>query len=73
MEQRLLENMAEILEVEAEELTLDTEFRDDRFCWDSLKGYAVLVMLEEEFDAQVTVNDFLKASRIQDLLDFCEQ
>jgi len=72
MEQRLLENMAEILEVEPEELTLQTVFRDDRFAWDSLKGYAVLVMLEEEFNAHVSVEDFLAAKTIQDLLDFCK-
>lgn len=72
MEQRLLENMAEILEIESEELTLQTEFRDDRFSWDSLKGYAVLVMLEEEFNTKVTVDEFLGAATIQDLLNFCQ-
>lgn len=72
MEQQLLENMAEILEVDPDKLTLQTVFRDDQFAWDSLKGYAVLVMLEEEFNVRVSVDDFLGAKTIQDLLNFCK-
>jgi acyl carrier protein len=73
MEQQLLNNMAEILEVDADDLALQTDFRDKRFTWDSLKGYAVLVMLEEEFDTRITVDAFLSAKTIQDLLDFCKK
>jgi len=72
MEQRLLENMAEILEVDVKELTLKTAFRDERFQWDSLKGYALLIMLEEEFNARITIAEFLEAETIGDLLEFCK-
>lgn len=72
MEERLIENVADILEVEPDELTLDTEFKVEKFDWDSLKGYAILVMLEEEFDKKVTVDDFIAAKTINDLLNFCK-
>jgi acyl carrier protein len=68
MEQRFLENMADILEVDASELSLDTDFREPRFDWDSLKGYAVLVMIEEEFGKELELDQFIEAGTIGDLL-----
>jgi acyl carrier protein len=68
MEEKLLEELADILEVDAGEITLDTEFKTNAFAWDSLKGYAALVMLEDEFGATVSVDDFIAAKTPRDLL-----
>lgn len=72
MEEKLIEYIAEILEVEEEELSLETAFKVDEYDWDSLKGYAMLVMLEEEFGVELSVDDFIEASTIQDLFDYIQ-
>jgi acyl carrier protein len=73
MKEKLIELSAEILETDASELTLDTPFKDDRFLWDSLKGFAMLIMLEEDFDTRVSVDDFIAASTLRDLLAHIEK
>jgi acyl carrier protein len=73
MKEKLIELSAEILETEVSELTLDTPFRDDRFLWDSLKGFAMLIMLEEDFDTKVSVDDFIAAKTLRDLLSFIDR
>lgn len=62
-----LELMAEILEVEASEISAETRFREDVPDWDSMKGFAILVMVEDEFDARIEVPDFLECHTIADL------
>ncbi|QHI72080.1 acyl carrier protein [Aminipila terrae] len=70
MERLLLESMADILETEVEKLNLETEFKTEEYDWDSLKGYAILVMLEEEFQVEMPVDDFIEAKKIQDLFNY---
>ena len=71
MENKIIELMAEILEVDSDCLSMETDYRDKQFDWDSLKGYAVLVMLEEEFDTVISVEEFMETETINDLLKFC--
>lgn len=70
MIEKLIENMADILEVEVEELKLETAFKVEKFDWDSLKGYVMLVMLEEEFEVDMPVDDFIKAQTVGDLHEY---
>jgi acyl carrier protein len=69
MEQQLLDIMADVLEVETNEISLDTDFRDDKFDFDSLKGYAILVMIEDDMGVQVSVDDFIASKTIGELLE----
>ena len=56
--------VADILEVD--EVTLDTKFREtDGWC--SLMGFGLLVMMENDFHAPVTIDEFLKFSTVRDL------
>lgn len=73
MEKILIENMADILEVETTELTLATEFKQDKFDWDSLKGYAILVMLEEEFGVNMPVDDFIEAKTVGEIFSYARE
>jgi acyl carrier protein len=73
MGEKLIELSAEILETDASELTLDTPFKSDRFLWDSLKGFAMLIMLEDDFNTKVSVDDFIAASTLRDLLAYIEK
>jgi acyl carrier protein len=70
MEEKFITELADILETEPGELEPDTEFKADRFDWDSLKGYAILLMLEEEFGVNLSVDDFIKVQTIRDLFGY---
>jgi len=72
MKEKFIEDMADILEVEANELTVDTDFREKRFDFNSLKGYAMIVMMEEEFGKEVEVDDFIAAVTVGDLINLCK-
>ncbi len=69
-EKDFLINIAEVLEVDAEEINLDTDFRKDIPYWDSLKGFSLIVMIEDEYGALIEVEDFLKAKTVGDLYKY---
>lgn len=61
--------IAEILEVNPEELSLETDFRNDTPYWDSLKGFGMLVLLEEDYGLKMPVDEFLECKTLADLYD----
>lgn len=65
--EQFLEFFAEILEVEDNEINLKTDFRNDIEDWDSMKGFAIICMLEDEYNLQLDVPDFLECITIDDL------
>ncbi|MBO5637294.1 MAG: acyl carrier protein [Acidaminococcaceae bacterium] len=68
--QKFLELVAEIFEVEPDEITMETVFRDlDDFS--SLVGFSLLVMMEDEYDVKVTVDEFMQCNTIGDLYQKC--
>ena len=68
--QKFLEVVAEIFEVEPDEITMETDFRDlDDFS--SLVGFSLLVMMEDEYDVKVTVDEFMQCNTIGDLYQKC--
>ena len=68
--QKFLELVAEIFEVEPDEITMETVFRDlDDFS--SLVGFSLLVMMEDEYDVKVTVDEFMQCNTIGDLYKKC--
>lgn len=62
-----LQRVAEILEVDPECLSLETEFRSATPDWDSLRGFAMLVMLEDELGLVLTEDEFLTKHTLGDL------
>lgn len=62
-----LEFIAEILEVDVDDISLDTDFRKDIEDWDSMKGFAIICMIEDEYDEYIEVNAFLECKTIRDL------
>lgn len=67
--ENFIELMAEILEVEPNEISLDTDFRED--CdFDSLKGFSMICILEEEYNKTITVPQFLECKTIGDLFNY---
>lgn len=62
-----LQEISEILEVDADKLSLDTDFRKDVPYWDSLKGFSILVLFEDEYGIIMTVDEFLQQKTLGDL------
>jgi len=62
-----LSHIAEILEVSADRVDLATDFRRDLPDWDSMKGFAIIVMLADDYGLTVEIPDFLNCRTIGDL------
>lgn len=62
--EEFLSKVAEVLE--ADSVTPDFEFRaiDD---WNSLKGFALMVLLESDYGKQMSVEEFLSCSTVGEL------
>lgn len=65
--QKFLSDVAEILEVDA--VTPEFEFRNIRD-WDSMKGFALLVLLENDYGRPMTIETFLSCRTVGDLAKF---
>jgi acyl carrier protein len=66
-QREFLEKIADILECEPEDISLETDFREDIEDWDSLKGFSMLILFEEDYDVKMSVDDFLTCKHIKDL------
>lgn len=65
-----LELVAEIFEVEPKKITMGTVFRElDGFS--SLAGFSLLVMMEDEYNVQITMDAFRKCHTVGDLYEKC--
>lgn len=68
--EKFLELVAEIFEVEPEEIAMDSVFREiDGF--NSQVGFSLIIMMEDEYDVQVSVDEFVKCRTIGDLYKKC--
>ena len=68
--EQFLELVADVFEVEPEEINMDTVFRDmDDFS--SLVGFSLIVMMEDEYDTKVSVDEFMECKTIGDLYKKC--
>lgn len=61
--------VAEILEVQPEELSPETDFRNEVGDFDSLRGFALLCMFEDDYGAVVTVDEFISCQTVGDLFE----
>ncbi len=69
--ERFLELAADVFEVEPDEITMETVFRDEIDGFSSLVGFALIVMMEDEYGVRVPVEDFLECKTIGDLYRKC--
>lgn len=68
METRFIELFKETLEIESDNVHLDTVFRELEQ-WDSLAFLSVIAMIDEEYDVVIEGNDFKKLITISDLIE----
>ena len=68
MEQKFMENLKEVLEIEDREIALEEEFRT-YIEWDSLAYLSVIAMLDEEYGVEIETEDFKKLRTVGALLE----
>jgi len=68
MEQKFMENLKEVLEIEDREIALEEEFRTYNE-WDSLAYLSVIAMLDEEYGVEIETEDFKKLRTVGALLE----
>lgn len=66
--EKFLELMAEVYDLEPEDIKPEDKIREIEG-FSSLTGFSIIVTLEDEYDAKLTVDEFLACETIQDLYD----
>ncbi len=69
---KFLELCAEIFEVEPSTLSSNTFFREEIEEWSSLVGFSLIVMMQDEYGVEVSVDEFLECKTLGDLYNKCE-
>lgn len=64
--EKFLNDMAEVLELDPKEVSMETEFRTVED-WGSMMGFSILVMVESEYGVKITVPEFLKMNTVGDI------
>ena len=68
MEEKFIELLKDVLEIEDHEVKLTDKFRDYEE-WDSLARLSVIAMLDEEFDVIIEDAEFKKLVTVEDLIN----
>lgn len=66
--EKLKQIIAEVLNVDADEITMDTTFVDDLGA-DSLDIFQIIMGIEEEFDVEIKNEDAEKIATVADAVD----
>ncbi len=69
---KFLEELAEILELEVEELTLDFEYQETEE-WDSLAQLSLITLFTDEYQVEIGHGDLLERSTVRQLLELLPQ
>ena len=68
---QFIELVAEVFEVEPDDISMDTVFREEIEGFSSLVGFSLIVMMEDEYNVRVSVDEFLDCKTIGDLYKKC--
>ena len=69
--QDFIEKFAEAIDVEATELTVDTQFRNLED-WDSVAYISVIAMMDEEYDIQIEMPVFKTLKTLGEIAEYIE-
>ena len=69
-DEKKIELLAEILDMEADELTPDTKLED--IDWDSIASLSFIAMMDEEFGKEIKGAEIRKFVTVQDALNVME-
>lgn len=70
--EKLVEIIAEQLNVEAEEIKPDADFKEDLHA-DSLDLFELVTALEEEYDTEIPTEDLEKLTNLQAVMDYLKE
>ncbi len=68
MEEKFLQTVAESMEVDAEEISMDTAYKEYE-PWDSMAMMNLIMDLEEAFDVSIPIEKVSAVKTLQDLYD----
>ena len=66
-ENQFIEEIAEIIETDASELTMESDFRESADFWSSLTGFSILIFMQDRCGVNISVDDFLNMNTVADL------
>ena len=69
--QEKLEKIAEVMDVEVEELSAE-QVLADMDCWDSMTRLSLIVMMDDEFEKTLSGEQIRAFVTVQDILDYME-
>ena len=69
--EQFLELAAEVFEVEPDEISMNTDFREEIEGFSSMVGFSLIVMMEDEYGVKVSVDEFLQCKTVGDLYRKC--
>ena len=68
-EKQFIEEIAEIIETNTSELTMESNFRESADFWSSLTGFSILIFMQDRCGVNIDVDDFLEMNTIKDLFE----
>lgn len=68
MKDIIIEELKDILEIEDQELTLESNFRDYDY-WDSIANISVIAMLDEKFNVNINAEDLKEINTVGELVE----
>lgn len=70
--QDFIEKFADAIDIDATELTADTEFRNlDE--WDSVAYISVIAMMDEDYDIQIEMSTFKTLKTLGDIAEYIKK
>ncbi len=70
--QKFIDLFAEALDIEASDLTVETEFRTLPE-WDSMAYLSIIAMLDEEYEIQIENAEFKTLKTLNDIINYIEE
>ena len=68
MEEKFIEQLKEVFELDGEEIDLNDSFRDYEN-WDSMTNLSLIAMIDSEFGVNINSEEFNKLETVQDLFE----
>ena len=68
---RFIELVADVFDIETSRVSMDKNFRTDFDNYSSMTGFALLVMIEDEYGVEIPEDVFLSCNTLEDLYNIC--
>ena len=69
-EQNFLEDIIDFLDFEEKDTSINSEFREKVDNWDSMKAFALISYVEDEYETEVSFDDLKELKTFNDIYRF---